>query len=68
MYDAPITSVFPGTCFIEKRSSEEITSFSTPGIFSGNIGLPPTAIRIFLAVTSSEFPFISVSFKLCYLI
>ena len=54
--------VLPGGVLREKRSSLVIVSFSMLGIFSGKLGLPPTAIQIYLAVTFSTFPFASVSF------
>ena len=60
-YEAPITNVLPGILFIENKSSDVITNFSTLGIFSGIVGLPPTAIRICLAVISSYLPLTSVN-------
>lgn len=60
MYDAPITKVFPGGFFIQKISSELIPYSAPPGI-CGSLGLPPVAIRMFLAFTVSAFPSVPVS-------
>jgi hypothetical protein len=48
MYEAPTTKVFPGFSFIQKISSE-LMACSLPGI-PGSEGLPPVAIKIYLAV------------------
>lgn len=61
MYEAPTISVLPGGFYRENRSSEVITNFSTSGIFGRKVGLPPTAITTYFAVTFCFCPFLSVS-------
>jgi alanine-alpha-ketoisovalerate/valine-pyruvate aminotransferase len=53
--------VFPGAFFKEKISSLVIDNFSILGTSLGKLGLPPTEIRIYLAVTLSTLPLASVS-------
>ena len=60
-YDAPTIKVFPGEVFKLNKSSDVIVNFSTFGIPAKNDGLPPTAIKIYLAVTVDFSPFAVVS-------
>lgn len=54
--------ILPGAFFNEKISSEVIVNFPTLGISSKNVGLPPTEIKIYFAVTVSTFPLEFVSY------
>ena len=51
IYDAPTTKVFPGFFLSQKISSDEIECSFPPGM-PGSAGLPPVAIRIYLALTT----------------
>ena len=54
MYEAPTIKVLPGAFFSQKISSEDMAC-SFPGIY-GSEGLPPVAIKMYLAVTVSTVP------------
>lgn len=59
IYEAPTHKVRPGLFFSQKISSELMECYF-PGMLASD-GLPPVAIRIYLAVTFSLFPSLSVS-------
>jgi len=64
IHPAPTIRVFPGACFKLKISSLLMPYSMAPGIL-GYLGLPPTAISIFLAVRIFSSPFFVIPTIVC---